>query len=129
MKYDTESLKKQAVVDFSSRRRTNKNNQADHKTKDQLEMKALIEEAKQHALEEINTFRTLMEQTKKECSNMVLFKDVPRIIDDIFIHMILEQVTEPIVKGNLSPGMDPVFFKELRKDMYRDLIQAYCKKD
>lgn len=124
--YDTESIKKQAIVDFSSRKRTS-NKQVDHKTKDQLAMKALIEEAKVHALEELKAFRRIMEQAKAECADMVLFEDASRMIDEIFIRTILEQITEPVIKGTQIPNMDPTVYKEMRKAMYRELIHKYCK--
>lgn len=128
MTYDVDQFKKQAVVDFSSRRRINsKTSQAD-KSKDQLEMREKIEEAKVHAQKELIAFREIMEKAKKDCSELVLFKDAANIIDSIFIKTILEDVTEPVIKGKQIPGMNPTVFKEMRKYMYRDLIQAYCKK-
>lgn len=127
MKYDTDDIQKQAVVDFSSRRRINNKTSQAGKSKDQLEMKAKIEEAKVHAQKELIAFREIMNKAKKDCSELVLFKDAANVIDKIFIQTILEGITEPVIKGKQIPNMDPTVFKEMRKDMYRDLIQEYCK--
>lgn len=127
MNYDSENLKKQAIVDFSTRRRTNTSKAGPQKSEDQLAMKAKIEEAKIHAMEELKAFRAIIEEAKSKTSDLVLFKDAVDILENIFIRTILEEITEPVIKGKEIPYMDPTVYKEMRKMMYRDLIQNYCK--
>jgi len=125
---DTESLKKQAVVDFSTRRKSMQPTKASPKDKNKEEARKKLENAKVNAQKEIDIYRNAIMKAKDDIKDLALFHKVSDLLDQIFIKSILEDTVEPLVKGNMPPLADADDFKEARKELFRELISKYEKK-
>lgn len=123
---DTEALKKQAVVDFSARKKVAGKTTVTTST-DKEEMKQKIARAKEHANDELIAFRSIIETAMEQINQLALFDNVSNLLDDICIKTVLEEIVEPIIKGNKNPYMDDDTYKKMRQGMYKALIYKYEK--
>lgn len=125
---DVESLKKQAVVEFSSRRRTMQPATSSSKDKNKEEARKRLENAKVNAQKEIDIYRSAIKEAQNQIKDLALFPKMADMLEEVFIKTILEDTIEPLVKGNMPPFTDPDSFKKARKELFKDLIAKYEKK-
>lgn len=129
---DSDDLKKRAVIEFSSISRRDIEERAQDaasRSSDPSveEMKVRIQTARMHADKELEKFRQLVENFRKECSQLVLFKNTGESIKNICLDTILEETIEPILKGNCPYGFPEDLFRSIRKQFYKDLMDRYVK--
>jgi hypothetical protein len=127
-----DNISELAVIDFISKRRDQIN--ADSKiesgappkppTKEE-EMMAKITAAKMHANKEIKEYRRLIDELKVKINELALFRNVGDSIEAIAVNYILESIIEPILKGNKPYGMEEDFFRKMRANMFKTLINRY----
>ena len=84
--------------------------------------KQKIERAKQDALDEIDTFEKAYNKFKNEVGDLVLYQDVfPQIEESIKV--LNETVITPAVFGRPIPGMPDFIFIELRRSIFKRLME------
>lgn len=125
---DVESLKKQAVVEFSSRRKTMQPVTASPKNKDKEAAKKRLENAKVNAQKEIDIYKSAIKEAQKQIKDLALFGNMSNMLEEVFLKTILEDTIEPLIKGNKPPFVDAEAFKEARKELFKELIIKYEKK-
>lgn len=125
---DTESLKKQAIVDFSTRRKSMQPAKASPKDKNREEARKKLENAKINAQKEIDIYKNAIMKAQDDIKDLALFHTISDMLEQVFIKSILEETIEPLIKGNMPPLVDADAFKEARKELFRELISKYEKK-
>lgn len=125
---DMESLKKQAVVEFSSRRKTMQPATSSSNSKSKEEARKRLENAKINAQKEIDIYRSAIKEAQNQIKDLALFHNMSNMMEEIFIKTILESTIEPLIKGNMPPLVDVDSFKEARKELFKELIAKYEKK-
>lgn len=134
--FDKDKLGKQAVLDFSSIRKKNIESSSQEnevlsisKTSlDKEEMRTKINTVRMHADKEIEKYRDLVGNFRKEVEKLTLFKNVGDAVNGICIDYILEMVIEPTLKGNRPYGMPEDLFRDIRREMYKELLNKYVDK-
>lgn len=141
--FDKDELGSKAVLEFSSIKKKKMDSatiKSDKKvepmslkqevseTLDKAEMKLRLDTARLHAEKEITTYRNLVTNFKKEVEKLTLFENVGETVESICIYYILETVIDPILKGNKPYGMPDDLFREIRREMYKNLMNRYADK-
>jgi hypothetical protein len=140
--FDKDELGNKAVLEFSSIKKKKidtTNAKSDKKvepvsfkgtldTPDKADMKIKLDSARLHANKEIATYRDLVSNFKKEVEKLTLFENVGEAVESICVDYILEEVIDPILKGNKPYGMPEDLFREIRRDMYKNLMYKYTEK-
>lgn len=141
--FDKDKLGNKAVLEFSSIKKKKMDStvvKSDKKvepmslkqevseTPDKSDMKLKLDSARLHAEKEITTYRNLVSNFKKEVEKLTLFENVGETVESICIDYILETVIDPILKGNKPYGMPEDLFREIRRELYKNLMNRYTDK-
>lgn len=127
---DCEKMKKKAVLDFTNRtvaKTTGSKSSSPKESKADTKIK--IDKAKIYAQKEIDEFKSIIQEAKTKMDKLVLFKQEAPALEFLFQTVILGELIEPVLKGNKPYGMPEENFKEVRKQMFYDLIKTYVEKE
>jgi hypothetical protein len=81
-----------------------------------------------HANREIQQFRNLVEDFCDKAEKLCLFEGTSDIARNIFIETILESMIDPILKGRKPLMLSESMYRDMRRDMYKTLINRYIDK-
>jgi hypothetical protein len=89
------------------------------------EVTAKVLAAKENGIKEIEQYKELVNKFSKDIGELVLFKDVDKFAIQLFIDYILNASIEPVFKGKRPWTMDEFTFKQIRTEMFKDLMAKY----
>lgn len=133
--FNEEDMRIEAILNFTSRRKEkieNSSKEEDNKTKEdisRIEMQSKLNAAKMHALKEISAYKDILENAREEIEKLCLFQSVGDTLYNIGLFGILESTIEPIIKGNRPLHIPEELFKEMRRDIYKTLMNRYIDKE
>lgn len=122
------SIKKKLVIDFENRNAIVTSDSHSSKSS-KADIKAKVDQAKIYAQNEIDEFKSIIQDAKTRMEKLVLFKEEAPALEMIFETTILKEIVEPIVKGSKPYGMPDEVFKNARKNMFYELIKTYVDKE
>ena len=121
-----QNIKKRMIIDFESR--ASSFSDSEKKTKKSLTQSDL-DKAKVAAQKEIDQFKSIINDTKKQLEELVIFRKQADALCLVFQDVMLNEFIEPILKGTKPDCMSVESFKNARVEMYYDLIKKYVEKD
>lgn len=91
------------------------------------DMRQRLEEAKEFGNDEIKKFRELVKTFAAEVEKLVLFERVGESIEAMYVGYFLEQFILPLMANRKPFGMSDEAFKDVRRQMYKDLMDRYIE--
>lgn len=92
-------------------------------------MRHKINQARAEGLKEIEIFEKAVEEFTAQIEDLEIFGSVCDFVKDLFIDSLVEGIIRPVLLGRRIMGMPEEQFQEMRRDLYKMLIDRYCKKD
>jgi hypothetical protein len=92
-------------------------------------MRHKINQARAEGLKEIETFEKAVEEFTAQIEDLEIFGIICDFAKDLFVDSLAEGIIRPVLLGRRIMGMPEEQFQEMRRDMYKMLIDRYCKED